>query len=132
MPGLVAMDASKYPGDFRLLGEGAATLKLSSEDHANRGIKGRDRSQMQPDIGLRHAIIEAEQSAAQFPIRCGRRQRGVQSPQQPLMDQLFLYMRASPRRAASSSGEPPRCAKASAADSSPQAKTCSSSESASA
>ncbi|HZD28043.1 MAG TPA: hypothetical protein VE251_05025, partial [Xanthobacteraceae bacterium] len=90
MPGLVAVDATEDPGDCRLSRERAVGLEQRGEDHANRGIEGGDRSKVQPNVGLRNAIVETQKGAAQLPVRRGRRQRIAQSPQQPLMDQLFL------------------------------------------
>src|SRR5271156_2988248 len=90
MPGLVAGDATQDSGDCWLSRESAVGLEQRGEDHANRGIKGGDRSKVQPDVGLRNAVVETQKGAAQLPVRRGCRQRIAQSPQQPLMDQLFL------------------------------------------
>ena len=90
MPALVAMDAAKNRGDFRLSREHPVGLQQCGEDQANRGIKGGNRSKVEPDFGLRDAMIEAEKGAAQLPVRRGRRQRGAHPAQQPLMDQLFI------------------------------------------
>ena len=73
MPGLVALDATEDRGDCGLSREGPVGLEQSGEDHANCGIKGRNRSEMQSDIGLRDAMVEAQQGAAQLPVRRRRR-----------------------------------------------------------
>src|ERR1700739_4850333 len=90
MPGLVAVDAMQDRGDCRLSRERAGGLEQCGEDHANRGIEGGDRSKVQTNVGLRNATVETQKGATQLPVRRGRRQRIAQSPQQPLMDQLFL------------------------------------------
>src|SRR5947209_20589347 len=90
MPGLVALDATEDRGDCGLSREGPVGLEQSGEDHGTCGIKGRNRSEMQSDIGLRDAMVEAPQGAAQLPVRRRWRQRRAHPPQQPFMDQLFL------------------------------------------
>lgn len=74
----------------RLLREDAIGLEQCGEHQANGGIERRDRGKVQPDIGLRNALVETEQGVAQFPVRRGRRQCAPQSPQQPFMNEFVF------------------------------------------
>src|SRR5260370_34433413 len=123
MPGLVAVDATQDSGDYRLSRESAVGLEQRGKDHANRGIKGGDRSKVQPDVGLRNAVVETQKGAAQLPVRRGCRQRIAQSPQQPLMDQFLVWYPGQPMASGILEAELLRCAKAVAADSSRPAST---------
>ena len=87
--GLVSMDAAEDRAGDRLLRKDTIGLEQQGEDRANGGIEGRDRGKVQPDVGLRDAVIETEQGTAQLPVRRGRWQCAAQSPQQPLMNELL-------------------------------------------
>jgi hypothetical protein len=90
MPGLVPLDATEDRIGGRFLREDAIGLEQCGEDQANGGIESRDRGKVQPDVGLRDAMVEPEQGTAQFPVRRGCGQSAAQSPQQPLMNELLF------------------------------------------
>ena len=90
VPGLVPVDATEDRGDDWFSREGAIGLQQRGKDHTNRGIKGRYRGKVQPDIGLRDAVVETKQGSAQLPVRRRCRQCAAQSPQQPLMNELLF------------------------------------------
>jgi len=80
VPGLVPVDAVEDRAGDRLLREDMIGLEQRGKDQTNGGIEGRDRGKVQPDVGLRDAVIETEQGTVQLPVRRGCWQRAAQSP----------------------------------------------------
>jgi hypothetical protein len=89
VPCLISVDSTEDRVDGRLLRKDTIGFEQRGEDHANGGIESRNRSKVQPDVGLRDAMVETEQSTAQLPVRRGCWQCAAQSPQQPLMNELL-------------------------------------------